>query len=131
MANGERNTIDYIVGSAIVCLATTHFEVIIDDTRYCTIGGDFNHRPLHQQLNIDCNFVEPQHMVITKKFLPRFKYDKSKAKQYQFALTMNPGNLWVVDSIKHLGQNGLINLLQQRVGVVAKSTFGNKPLGGS
>jgi hypothetical protein len=45
------------------------------------MGGDFDHRPLHLQLNFDYNFVEPQHMVVTKKFLPRFKYDKSKVEE--------------------------------------------------
>ncbi len=45
------------------------------------MGGDSNHR-LHLRLNIDCNFVEPQHMVVTNFFLPRFKYDKSKAEKY-------------------------------------------------
>jgi hypothetical protein len=41
-------------------------------------------------------------MVQTKKFLPRFKYDKSKVEEYQLALTMSLGNLWVVDLIGHL-----------------------------
>jgi hypothetical protein len=62
--------------------ATTHLEVIIDDTRYCAMGGDSNHKPLHLRLNINYSFVEPQHTVITKKFLPRFKYDKSKVEKY-------------------------------------------------
>jgi hypothetical protein len=44
---------------------------------------------------------------------------------------MSFGNLWVVDSIGHLGANELTNLLQQCVGVASKSTFGNKPLGGN
>jgi hypothetical protein len=43
--------------------------------------------------------------------LPRFKYDKSKVEEYQFALIMNLGNLWVVDSIGHLGAHGLADLL--------------------
>ncbi len=89
-----------------------HLEVIINDTHYHAMGENFNHRPLHLQLNIDCNFVEPQHMVITKKFLLRFKYDKSKAEKYQLALRASLGNLWVVDSIEHLGADGLANLLQ-------------------
>jgi hypothetical protein len=55
-----------------------------------------------------------------------FKYDKSKAKEYQLALTTNLGNLWVVESIGHLGVDGLADLLQQCVGAVVKSTFGNK-----
>jgi hypothetical protein len=50
-------------------------------------------------------------MVITEKFLLRFKYDKSKAKEYQLALTTSFGNLWVVDSTGHLGVDGLANLL--------------------
>jgi hypothetical protein len=58
--------------------------------------------------------------------LPKFKYDKSKAEEYQLAITTSLGNLWVADSIGHLGANGLANLLQQCVGVAAKSTFGNK-----
>ncbi len=85
--------------------------MIIDDTHYCTMGGDSDHRPLCLQLNINCSFVEPQHMVITEKFLLRFKYDKSKAKEYQLALTTSFGNLWVVDSTGHLGVDGLANLL--------------------
>jgi len=51
-------------------------------------------------------------MVITKKFVCRFKYDKSKAKKYQLALRASLGNLWVVDLIEHLGADGLVNLLQ-------------------
>jgi hypothetical protein len=62
-------------------------------------------------LNIDYNFVEPQHTIVTKKFLPRFNYDKSKVEEYQLALTTNFGNLWVVDSIGHLGVDGLTDLL--------------------
>jgi len=41
--------------------------------------------------------------VVTKKNLPRFNYDKSKVEEYQLALTANLGNLWVIDSIGHLG----------------------------
>jgi hypothetical protein len=33
-------------------------------------------------LNIDYSCVEPQHKVETKKFLLRFKYDKSKVEEY-------------------------------------------------
>jgi hypothetical protein len=95
------------------------------------MGGDSDHRLLCLWLNIDWNFVEPQHIVVTKKFLPRFKYDKLKAKKYQFALTTSLGNLWVADSIGHLGADESVGLLQQCVGVAAKSIFGNKPLGGS
>jgi len=112
-------------------LAATHLEVIIDDTRYCAMGGDSDHRPLCLLLSIDCSFVEPQHMIVTKKLLPKFKYDKSKAEEYQLTLTTNLGNLWVVDSIGHLGADELVDLLQQCVGVTTKSTFGNKPLGRS
>jgi len=78
LANGKRNTVNYIVGSLVVWLVATHFEVIINDTYYCAMGGDSNHKPL----NIHYNFVEPQHTVETKKFLPRFKYDKSKVEKY-------------------------------------------------
>ncbi len=131
MANGGRNTIDYIVGSPAIWQTTTHFEVIINDTRYCAMGGDSNHMPLRLQLNIDCTFVEPQHTVVTKKFLPRFKYDKSKVEDYQLALTTSLGNLWVANSIGHLGADGLVDLLQQCVGSIAESIFGSKPLGGS
>ncbi len=95
------------------------------------MGGDSNHRPLRLRLNIDCSFVEPQHMVVTKKLLPKFNYDKSKVKKYQPALTVSLRNLWVVDSIGHLGANELADLLQQCVGAATKSTFGNKPSGGS
>jgi hypothetical protein len=66
LANGGRNTIDYIVGSPAIWQTTTHFEVIIDDTRYCAMGGDFDHMPLRLRLNIDCTFVEPQHTIVTK-----------------------------------------------------------------
>jgi hypothetical protein len=60
-----------------------------------------------------------------------FKYDKSKAKEYQLALTTNLGNLWVADSIGHLGADGLVDLLQQCMGAAVEFTFGNKPLGGN
>jgi hypothetical protein len=50
-------------------------------------------------------------MVETKKIFPRFKYDKSKVEEYKLALTTSLGNLWVTDSIKHLGVDGLVNLL--------------------
>jgi hypothetical protein len=95
------------------------------------MGGDSNHRPLRLRLSIDCSFVEPQHTVVTKKFLPRFKYDKSKVEKYQLALIVSFGNLWVVHSIGHLGADGLADLLQQCVVAAIKSTFGNKPSGGS
>jgi hypothetical protein len=39
--------------------------------------------------------------------------------------------LWVVDSIGHLGTNGLIDLLQQCVDATTEFTFGNKPSKGS
>jgi hypothetical protein len=70
-------------------------------------------------------------MVLTKKFLPKFKYDKSKVEKYQLALAVSFGNLWVVDSIGHLGVDRLVNLLQQCVGTATKFTFGNKPSRGS
>jgi hypothetical protein len=82
LVNGGRNTVDYIVGSPAIWQAVTHLEVIINDTRYCAVGGDFDHRPLRLRLSINCTFVEPQHTNVTKKFLPRFKYDKSKFEQY-------------------------------------------------
>jgi hypothetical protein len=50
-------------------------------------------------------------MVETKKFLPRFKYDISKAEEYQLALTTSFGNLWVVHLIGHLGVDKLVDLL--------------------
>jgi hypothetical protein len=66
-------------------------------------------------------------MVVTKNIWPRFKYDKSKVEEYHLALTTSLGNLWVVDSIGHLGAHELADLLQQCVGVATtKSTFGNK-----
>jgi hypothetical protein len=89
-------------------------------------GGDSDHRPLRLRLSINCIFVEPQHTTATKKFLPRFKYDNSKVEQYPLALTTSLGNLWVANSTRHLGVDGLINLLQQCVGAVAESTFSNK-----
>jgi hypothetical protein len=82
LTNEGRITINYIIGSHVVWQVATHLEVIIDDTRYCTMGGDFDHRLLHLWLSIDCNFVELEHTVITKKFLPMIKYDKSKTKKY-------------------------------------------------
>jgi hypothetical protein len=75
------------------------------------MGGDSNHKPLHIWLSIDCSFVEPRHIVVIIKFLPRFKYDTSKVEEYQLALTMSLGNLWVVDLIQHLGADGLADLL--------------------
>jgi hypothetical protein len=82
LANGGRTIVDYIVGSLVVWQVLTHLKVIIDDTHYCAMGGDFDHRPLRLRLNIDCSFVEPQHIIITKKFLPKFKYDKLKVEEY-------------------------------------------------
>ncbi len=82
LANGGCSTIDYIVGSPSIWQVVTHLKVIIDETRYCTMRGDSDHKPLRLRLNIDCSFFEPQHTVITKKFLLRFKYDKSKAEEY-------------------------------------------------
>jgi hypothetical protein len=51
-------------------------------------------------------------MVVTKKFLPRFNYDKSKVEKYQLALAASLRNLWVVNSIGHLGVNELADQLQ-------------------
>ncbi len=42
---------------------------------------------------------------------------------------MNLGNLWVVESIRHLGADGLADLLQQCAGATIESTFGSKPSG--
>jgi hypothetical protein len=95
------------------------------------MGGDSDHKSLHLWLSINCSFIEPQYTVVTKKFLPKFKYDQSKAEEYQLTLIASLGNLWVVDSIGHLGAGGLADLLQQCVGVVAKFTFGSKHSGGS
>jgi hypothetical protein len=67
LANVGHNNVNYIVGSLVVWQVVTYFEVTIDDTRYCTIGGGFNHRLLCLRLNIDCSFVEPQPTVETKK----------------------------------------------------------------
>jgi hypothetical protein len=131
LANGGCNTIDYIIDSPAAWQAATHLEVIINDTRYYMMGGDSDHRLLCLQLSIDCSFVEPQHMVVTKKFLPKFKYDKSKVEEYQLALTTSLGNPWVADSIGHLGVHKLADLLQQCVGAATESTFGNKPLRGN
>jgi hypothetical protein len=50
-------------------------------------------------------------MVVTKKFLPRFKYDKSKLEKYQLALTTSLGNSWVIDLIGHLRVDELVDLL--------------------
>ncbi len=81
LVNWGRSTVNYIVGSLVIWQAATHLEVIIDDTRYCAMGRDSDHRLLRLHLSIDCNFVEAQCTVVTKKFLFRFKYDKSKAKK--------------------------------------------------
>jgi len=95
LANGGCNTVDYIVGSPVVWQATTHLEVIINDTHYYAMGEDSDHRSLRLRLKINYSFVEPQHTVITKKFLLRFKYDKSKAAKYQLTLTTSLRNPWV------------------------------------
>jgi hypothetical protein len=52
------------------------------------------------------------HMVVTKKFLPRFMYDKSKVEKYQLALVLSFGNLSVANLIGHLGVDGIVDLLQ-------------------
>jgi hypothetical protein len=46
LVNGGCNNVNYIIGSLAIWQATTHFEVIIDDTRYYTMGGNFDHRPM-------------------------------------------------------------------------------------
>ncbi len=86
--------------------------MIIDDTCYYAVGGDYDHRPLRLWLSIDYSFVEPQHTIETKIFLLKFKYDKSKVEEYQLALRASLENLWVVDSIRHLGANRLTDSLQ-------------------
>jgi hypothetical protein len=112
LANGGHNTVDYIVRSFAIWQNVTHLEVIINDTCYHAMGGDSNHRLLRPWLSIDCNFVEPQHIIITKKFLPNFKYNKSKVEKYQFALIVSFGNMWVADSIRHSGADELVDLLR-------------------
>jgi hypothetical protein len=89
LTNGGCSTVNYIVGSPAIWQAATHLEVIIDDTRYCAMGGDSN----HMSLNINCSFVEPQHIVVTNFFLTKFKYDKSKDEEYQLALIANLGHM--------------------------------------
>jgi hypothetical protein len=44
LANVGRNTIDYIIGSPTIWQHATHLEVIINDTHYCTMGGDSDHK---------------------------------------------------------------------------------------
>jgi hypothetical protein len=63
LVNGGRSIIDYIVGSPTICQAATHLKVIIDDTYYCAMGGDFDHMSLRLWLSIDYSFVEPQHRL--------------------------------------------------------------------
>jgi hypothetical protein len=96
LANGGRNIIDYSVSSPTTWQVATRLKVIIDDTRYYTMGKNLDNRPLHLWLSINCSFVEP-HMVVIKKSFPRFKYDKSKVEEYQFGLIVSLGNLWVVE----------------------------------
>jgi hypothetical protein len=55
-----------------------------------------------------CLGREPKARVATF----RFNYDKSKVKEYQLAVKVSLGNLWVVDSIGHLGANEFANLMQ-------------------
>ncbi len=43
--------------------------MIIDDTRYYAMGGDFDRKPLRLWLNINYTFVEPQHIVVTKNII--------------------------------------------------------------
>jgi hypothetical protein len=64
-----RSIVDYIVGSRAIWQIVTHLEMIIDDTRYYAMGGDFDRKPLRLWLNINCTFVEPQHIVVTKNIL--------------------------------------------------------------
>jgi hypothetical protein len=53
LANGGRSTVDYIVGSPVIWQVATHLEVIIHDTCYYPMGGDFNHRPLRLRLSVN------------------------------------------------------------------------------
>jgi hypothetical protein len=69
LANGGRNIVDYIVGSPTIWQVVTQLKMIIDETRYYTMGGDSDHRLLPLRLSIDCTFVELQHIVVTKKIL--------------------------------------------------------------
>jgi hypothetical protein len=39
LANGGRSIIDYIFSSPVFWQVITHFEVIKDGTRYCTMGA--------------------------------------------------------------------------------------------
>jgi hypothetical protein len=64
-----RSIVDYIVGSRAIWQIVTHLEMIIDDTRYYVMGGDFDRKPLRLWLNINYTFVEPQHIVVTKNIL--------------------------------------------------------------
>ncbi len=45
LTNGGRGIVDYIVDSPAIWQVTTHLKVITNDTCYCAIGGDFDHRP--------------------------------------------------------------------------------------
>ncbi len=63
-------------------------------------------------MSIDGTFVESQHRVVIRIFLPRFKYDKSNVEKYQLVLTTSLGNLWVANLTRHLGANKLADLLQ-------------------
>jgi hypothetical protein len=54
-----------------------------------------------------------------------------KVEEYQFALRVRLGNLWVVDSIGHLGAHKSVDMLQQCLGATTEITFGNKPSGGN
>jgi hypothetical protein len=67
LANVGHITVDYIVDSLAIWKAVTHLEVIINDTCYCAMGADFDHRPLCLRLSINCTFVEPQNTAIKKK----------------------------------------------------------------
>ncbi len=69
MANGGRTIVSYIVCSCAIWQTVTHLEMIIDDTHYCAMGGDFDHKSLRLWLNINYIFVEPQHIVVTKNIL--------------------------------------------------------------
>jgi hypothetical protein len=53
LANGRHNTVNYIIGLAIIWQVITHIEVIINDTRYCAMGVDSHYMLLHLRLNIN------------------------------------------------------------------------------
>jgi hypothetical protein len=55
----QMGLVDYIVGSPIVWQVATQLEMIVNDTHYYAMGGNFDHKLLRLRLSIDCSFVEP------------------------------------------------------------------------